>query len=181
MIFSGHEWVDWEMNPIGNTRIHIPQPFSKKLTRYQQQKQKKAHGRRAAIEPITGHLKQDHRLSRNFYKGDFGDAIHVLLAAAAFNVKRMMNRYKEKWSLLWEQIKATFFSLPNIMPLFKERLITITIERLPDLFFLCLANINNYLSGIYKTEEKGVTKSGESSNYLRVCCFSSSCPVRSIT
>ena len=80
---------------IGETNIHIPKPFSKKLNAYQRQKRKKAHRRRAAIEPIIGHLKQDHRLSRNFYKGDFGDAINVLLAAAAFNFKRMMNKYKE--------------------------------------------------------------------------------------
>jgi len=79
---------------IGDTNIHIPRPFSKKLSQYQQQKRKKSHRRRAAIEPVIGHLKEDHRLSRNFYKGDFGDAINVLLAAAAFNFKRMINRYK---------------------------------------------------------------------------------------
>ena len=32
----------------------------------------------------------DHRLSRNFYKGVKGDAINVLLAAAAYNFKRAM-------------------------------------------------------------------------------------------
>ena len=77
---------------IGDTNIHIPKPFSKKLSQYWQQKRKKSHRRRAAIEPVIGHLKQDHRLSRNFYKGDFGDAINVLLAAAAFNFKRMLNK-----------------------------------------------------------------------------------------
>ena len=35
-------------------------------------------------------LKADHRLSRNFYKGVKGDAINVLLAAAAYNFKRAM-------------------------------------------------------------------------------------------
>ena len=83
-----------EKTKIEDTNIHIPKPFSKKLNQYQQQKRKKSHRRRAAIEPVIGHLKQDHRLSRNFYKGNFGDAINVLLAAAAFNFKRMMNRYK---------------------------------------------------------------------------------------
>ncbi|MBF1465538.1 MAG: hypothetical protein HXN64_10585, partial [Prevotella pallens] len=33
-------------------------------------------------------LKADHRLSRNFYKDVKGDAINVLLAAAAYNFKR---------------------------------------------------------------------------------------------
>ena len=35
-------------------------------------------------------LKADHRLSRNFYKDVKGDAINVLLAAAAYNFKRAM-------------------------------------------------------------------------------------------
>jgi hypothetical protein len=34
--------------------------------------------RRAAIEPIIGHLKSDFRLSRNLLKGQVGDEINVL-------------------------------------------------------------------------------------------------------
>ena len=44
--------------------------------------------KRAGIEPVIGHCKSDHRLGRNFYKGLFGDSINVMLAAAAFNLKR---------------------------------------------------------------------------------------------
>jgi ribosomal protein L32 len=79
------------------------------LNSYQQRKRRKAHKRRAAIEPITGHLKQDHRFSRNFYKGDFGDAINVMLAAAAFNFKRMMNRYKQIIAHIRMHIQAIVF------------------------------------------------------------------------
>jgi IS5 family transposase len=64
-------------------------------TAYQKQKLRKGFRRRAAIEPRIGHLKTDHRLSRNFYKGLFGDNINVMLAAAAMNFKRMMNKWKE--------------------------------------------------------------------------------------
>lgn len=82
---------------INDTLIQIPKPFNKKkLNTYQQLKRRKQHRRRAAIEPIIGHLKVDHRLSRNFYKGIFGDKINVMLAAAAFNFKRMINKYKEE-------------------------------------------------------------------------------------
>lgn len=42
------------------------------------------------IEPTIGHLKTDYRLGRNFYKGVLGDAINVMLAAAAYNFKRAM-------------------------------------------------------------------------------------------
>jgi transposase, IS5 family len=43
---------------------------------------------RAGIEPVIGHLKSDHRLKRNFLKGFVGDQINVLLAAAAFNLRK---------------------------------------------------------------------------------------------
>ena len=45
---------------------------------------------RAGIESVIGHCKSDHRLGRNFYKGLFGDSINVMLAAAAYNLKRAM-------------------------------------------------------------------------------------------
>jgi IS5 family transposase len=41
---------------------------------------------RIAIEPIIGHLKEDHRLSRNLLKGVLGDNINPLLSGAAFNL-----------------------------------------------------------------------------------------------
>jgi len=80
---------------IGGTAISIPKPFNdKKLSKYKQIKMRKAFRRRAAIEPCIGHLKADHRLGRNFYKGIVGDSINVMLAAAAFNFKRMINKWK---------------------------------------------------------------------------------------
>jgi len=94
---------------IEDTLIQTPKPFSRKLSQYQQQKQKKSFRRRAAIEPIIGHTKSDHRLSGNFYKGDFGDAINVMLAAAAFNFKRMMNRYKNILADIFLHIQTRIF------------------------------------------------------------------------
>jgi transposase, IS5 family len=88
---------------IGDTRVQIPQPFNdKKQSKYQQRKLKKSFKRRAAIEPLISHLKTDHRLSRNFYKGVFGDNINIMLSAAAFNFKRMIN--------IWKQIFLSFLS-----------------------------------------------------------------------
>jgi hypothetical protein len=48
--------------------------------------------RRAAIEPRIGHLKSDFRLGRNFLKGQFGDAINLLLAAGASNLSLWMRQ-----------------------------------------------------------------------------------------
>lgn len=89
---------------IGDTKIQIPKPFNKRQSKYQQQKLKQAHRKRAAIEPVIGHLKSDHRLNRNFYKGIFGDNINIMLAAAAFNLKRMMNKWKKSFFLLLKNI-----------------------------------------------------------------------------
>jgi len=77
------------------TKIIIPDSVPKERTSYQKQKLRKGFRRRAAIEPKIGHLKQDHQLSRNYYKGIKGDNIKVMLAAAAMNFRRMMNKWKE--------------------------------------------------------------------------------------
>lgn len=90
---------------IGETQILIPDRFNnKKLTKYQQKKLKQAHIKRAAIEPIIGHLKTDHRLGRNFYKGIVGDNINIMLAAAAFNFKRMMNKWKSSFYSFFQEL-----------------------------------------------------------------------------
>lgn len=51
--------------------------------------------RRAAIELAVGHLKSDHRLSRNHLNGDFSDAINVMFATAGFNLHNMMNKFRD--------------------------------------------------------------------------------------
>ena len=47
--------------------------------------------RRSAIEATIGHLKTDGRLDRNFLKGQVGDAINALLAAAGHNLRLILN------------------------------------------------------------------------------------------
>lgn len=93
---------------IGATQILIPAPFNdKKQTKYQQNKLKQAHRKRAAIEPVIGHLKADHRLGRNFYKGIVGDNINIMLAAAAYNFKRMMNKWKSSFYRFFQELLYT--------------------------------------------------------------------------
>ena len=41
--------------------------------------------RRAAVEPVIGHVKADHRMNRNDLKVQDGDRINAVLAAAGFN------------------------------------------------------------------------------------------------
>jgi IS5 family transposase len=46
--------------------------------------------RRAAIEPVISHLKHQYRLVRCFLKGFVGDQVNLLLAAAAWNLRKWM-------------------------------------------------------------------------------------------
>ena len=46
--------------------------------------------RRAAIEPVIGHCKDDHRMGRNFLAHREGDAVNAVLAAAGYNFRRLI-------------------------------------------------------------------------------------------
>ncbi|MDA9503988.1 hypothetical protein XI09_04160 [Bradyrhizobium sp. CCBAU 11386] len=41
--------------------------------------------RRAAVEPVIGHVKTEHRMDRNHLKGRLGDRIYAVLAAVGYN------------------------------------------------------------------------------------------------
>jgi IS5 family transposase len=77
---------------IGATEIVSADRLEQELTKYEKRKIKKQLRRRAAIEPVIGHLKSDFRLARNYLKGTLGDHMNVLLAATAFNLKKWMNQ-----------------------------------------------------------------------------------------
>ena len=49
---------------------------------------------RPAIEPIIGHMKNDHRLSRNYLLGTIGDKINAILSGCAFNLNKILNFLK---------------------------------------------------------------------------------------
>ena len=46
--------------------------------------------RRAAVEPVIGHLKSDHRMDRNYLIGSHGDAANAVLAAVGYNFARLL-------------------------------------------------------------------------------------------
>ena len=46
--------------------------------------------RRAAVEPVIGHLKAEHRMDRNYLKGRHGDRANAILAAAGFNFSLLL-------------------------------------------------------------------------------------------
>lgn len=75
---------------INGTQIILPGKALKRDTRYQRDKKRKQCRRRAAIEPIIGHLKSDYRMARNYLKGLLGDHINLLMAAGAWNLKQWL-------------------------------------------------------------------------------------------
>ena len=102
---------------VNGTQILIPDVPKPSDSRYQKRKKHKLFCKRAGIEPTIGHLKSDHRLGRNFYKGLAGDAVNILLAAAAYNFKRAMrvllNLLKRISEMLSERASMNEFSLSN--------------------------------------------------------------------
>ena len=102
---------------IGDTELHTPKP-DKNITT----SKRKRHKRRAAIEPVIGHLKHDYRMIRNYLKGTAGDAINVMMAAAAMNFKRIMNKWKQ-------QFIFCFKNLLDIIAFCYQRFLTRSLEK----------------------------------------------------
>ena len=46
--------------------------------------------RRAAVEPVIGHMKAEHRMGRNYLKGRHGDRCNAVLAAAGYNFNLLL-------------------------------------------------------------------------------------------
>ena len=103
---------------IKGVKISIPSTPRKKDTAYQKQTKRKKFRTRAAIEPIIGHLKTDFRLAKNYFLGETGPQINALLAATAWNMKKMMELLKQKIIFLFYKIQIMLFS----NPVFKNKL-----------------------------------------------------------
>jgi IS5 family transposase len=56
---------------------------------YLKKKREKRCRSRAGIEGLISHLKHDHRMIRNYLSGTAGDQINTLLAATAYNMKKV--------------------------------------------------------------------------------------------
>ncbi len=45
---------------------------------------------RSGIEPIIGHIKNDHRMAKNYLLGKLGDKINAVLAGCGFNLRKIL-------------------------------------------------------------------------------------------
>ncbi len=69
--------------------------------------------RRAAVEPVIGHTKAEHRMGRNYLKGRDGDRINAVLAAAGYNFGLLL-----RWlaRLLRALFQALFTAVADAQP-----------------------------------------------------------------
>jgi transposase, IS5 family len=65
--------------------------------------------RRSAVEPVIGRAKTEHRMGRNFLKGDKGDAGNAVLSAPGYNFRRLL-----AWlGILWRVFVMAVFGDPS--------------------------------------------------------------------
>ena len=64
--------------------------------------------RRAAIEPVIGHLKAEHRRDRNYLKGREGDRTNAVRAAAGYNFALLLGWLRR----LFRALLQTLFPPP---------------------------------------------------------------------
>jgi IS5 family transposase len=95
---------------INGIKISIPGRPLKRDSAYQKRKKRNKFRRRAAIEPVIGHLKQYFRMGQNYLNGENSPQINALLGAAGWNFKKMMEKLKA-------EIKFWIFQfIRNLLP-----------------------------------------------------------------
>jgi len=69
--------------------------------------------RRAAVEPVIGHLKAEHRMERNYLKGREGDCANAVLAAAGYNFSLLLRWFEALLRTLTQALLKANFAAQN--------------------------------------------------------------------
>ena len=95
---------------IGETKISTPdyKPL-KRDSKYERKIKRKKFRRRAAIEPVIGHLKTYFRMGQNYLSGKKSPQINAFLAATGWNLKKLMKQIKAEASLSMFQFFQIIF------------------------------------------------------------------------
>ena len=75
---------------VNGTEIAVPGVAPKGQNSREQEELRKKFRRRSSIEAVIGHLKKEHRLGVNYLNAAVGATINVVLAAAAWNLRKWM-------------------------------------------------------------------------------------------
>src|ERR1700728_3871404 len=68
--------------------------------------------RRAAVEPVIGHCKNEHRMDRNYLHHRSGDANNAILAAAGYNFSLLLRWLEFLLRLIFPALFVGFFDQP---------------------------------------------------------------------
>lgn len=98
------DWIGAEPERVYVDKGYVGHNAPKPLRVFRSGQKRGVHGvikrelkRRSAVEPVIGHLKEEHRLNRNFLKGRQGDCINAVLAAAGYNFRRIAQWLRHLW------------------------------------------------------------------------------------
>ena len=93
---------DSQIHVVPRKRRHLPRSLRHWMNR------------RAAIEPVFGHLKSEHRLDRNRLKGVLGDQMNALFSACGWNLRKLLraffakNGFPQLFRFLWQPTTPSF-------------------------------------------------------------------------
>ena len=86
---------------FGKTRLLTPSVPLKTDSQYDQRKQRIRFRKRAGLEATISHLKQHFRMGKCYLKGELGDQINVILAAAAYNLRKWIRLRLDSFFVLF--------------------------------------------------------------------------------
>lgn len=94
---------------IKGVKISTPNKPLKTDSQYQKNKKRKKFRRRAAIEPVIGHLKSELRMAENYLLSKSSLKFNALLSATAWNLKKWMQNAISWLQKLFEQGTLSYF------------------------------------------------------------------------
>lgn len=106
--YKGHKQNQYTFDPQTHQTVRPPWRVYMSGRKALKPHLKKELRRRSAIEAIIGHLKAEHRLGRNFLKGQAGDRFNAKMAATGFNFTRILRWFEDLWRQIWLLILITF-------------------------------------------------------------------------
>jgi IS5 family transposase len=99
-------------NHSGEERVHV----DKRRRGVTAQALWKHMKRRAAVEPTIGHCKSEHRLERNYLKGELGDTLNAILSAAGMNFQKLLGAFLRLVSGMFSRLMCWLSVRPATLP-----------------------------------------------------------------
>jgi IS5 family transposase len=106
------------------------------------EKERKLLRRRQAIEPIIGHLKDDHGMGRCHLKGAQGDRLHAVLCAAGYNIQWLLRMIARKGEAFLRRVYLRLCAAVGLSPNW--------FEMLRELASVPLLRTTSWLAGFWK-------------------------------